>query len=59
LKERFDLNRQLIDLSKTPIELQKKIVNTYFVQKDKPKKNLMNYFMEHNLSELLPDIQNF
>ena len=59
LKERFDLNRQLIDLSKTPMELQKKIVETYFVQKDKPKKNLMNYFMEHNLSELLPDIQNF
>ena len=58
-KERFEENRNLIDLSRSPKEIQKKIMESYENQLNKKNKNLMNYFMEHNLSDLLSDIQDF
>jgi hypothetical protein len=59
LKERFDLNKKLIDLTQTPDIIQEKILESYESQINKKKKNLMNYFIEHNLSNLLTDIQDF
>jgi 5'-3' exonuclease len=58
-KERFEFNKQLIDLSFTPKDLQKEILEKYNSQLTKPNKNLTNYFMKYGLREMLTNIQDF
>jgi len=58
-KERFAFNKKLVDLSEVPQEIQEKVMECYKNQLNKPKKKLMNYFMEHNLKEMFANIQEF
>jgi hypothetical protein len=52
-------NRQLIDLSYTPIELQNKIISSYEEQSDKNRSKLMSYFIDNRLKNLLEHIGDF
>jgi hypothetical protein len=58
-QERFNFNRKLIDLSMTPKDIQENILESYQNQINKKKKNLINYFIQHNLKEQLSNIQDF
>ena len=58
-KERFAFNKKLVDLTEVPQEIQEKVMECYKNQLNKPKKKLMNYFMEHNLKEMFASIQEF
>ena len=58
-QERFELNRRLIDLSQTPKPIQDKILSEFNSQLSKPRKSLINYFMENNLSSLMSEMQDF
>jgi hypothetical protein len=59
VKDRFKMNRMLIDLSQTPEELQQKILVKLKSEINKPRPNILNYFMKYNLSSLIGDVQNF
>lgn len=52
-------NKTLIDLTSIPDELQERILETYKSQQGKGRSKLLNYFMEHKLKTLLPDIEVF
>jgi 5'-3' exonuclease len=58
-KERFELNKKLIDLSYTPEDLQTKIMEEYNKQQLKPKKNILNYFIKYGLREMASCLQEF
>jgi 5'-3' exonuclease len=52
-------NEQLIDLSKIPEDISKSIMISYNDQANKPKKNLMNYFIQNRLKNLMESIGDF
>ena len=52
-------NKQLVDLSMTPVPIKEKIVEDYNSQSDKPRNMLMTYFIEMKLKNLLETIGDF
>ena len=54
----FSRNQTLIDLRNIPVDIKRKIINTY--EETKPAKGkLLNYFMEHKLKNLMDVIEEF
>ena len=54
----FSRNQTLIDLRNIPVDIKRKIINTY--EETKPAKGkLLNYFMEHKLKNLMNVIEEF
>lgn len=53
VKRNFFRNQQLIDLSFTPARLKSEILFEYETQANKPKKDLINYFMKNKLRNLI------
>jgi len=58
-KANYARNRTLIDLTMIPIDVQNRIIHTYDEIKPAPKSNLINYFMEHKLKNLMEVIEEF
>lgn len=56
---RFKENESLIDLSKIPDDIHNSIMQEYENQQGKTRKNLMNYFMETKLRNLMSSIGDF
>lgn len=59
LLHRFNLNEQLIDLTKIPNDVKEDIIKEFDSQLNKPKKRLMDYFMVHGLNSHASNIQDF
>ena len=55
----FMRNKQLIDLSNTPADLYRKILDEYENQKDKTKQNMFDYFVKNKLRNLMDSIGDF
>lgn len=55
----FKRNEQLIDLNYTPEELQKSIIKEFESQCGKDKRKLFNYFIQHNLKNLMESVGDF
>ena len=58
-KSNFIRNCTLIDLTKIPVEIKEKIINTYNDTKPASRQKLLNYFMEHKLKNLMDVIGEF
>jgi 5'-3' exonuclease len=58
-KDNFARNRKLIDLSATPQSIQTLINESFDAQKDKNKKQLMNYMIQHRLRTLTESISEY
>jgi 5'-3' exonuclease len=58
-KANFSRNSTLIDLTKIPQEIKQKIINTYDETKPASRQNLLNYFIEHKLKNLMDVIEEF
>lgn len=52
-------NKQLIDLSHVPADLEKKILESYYEQEDKKRDKLFNYFIVNKLKHLMENINEF
>jgi hypothetical protein len=52
-------NRALIDLTEIPKTIQQEILDEYDREKQKPKKNLLEYFLDHDLNQLVGAISEF
>ena len=52
-------NKQLIDLNMIPIDLKKKIIESYEAQTDKDRSKLFNYFIVNKLKNLMENMQEF
>ncbi len=59
IKEKFDRNVKLIDLTEIPFRIQNDILQVYYEQGEKPKRNLMDYFVEKKLSGMIGVIGDF
>jgi 5'-3' exonuclease len=59
IKANFMRNATLIDLSFIPPEIKDKIINTYNETKPASRQNLLNYFIEHKLKNLMDVIEEF
>jgi len=59
MKQRYERNKNLIDLSMIPEELQEEIVTTYENAEVRDRSQLFNYFVKKKLSKLLGSIQEF
>jgi hypothetical protein len=62
----FDRNRRLIDLDYIPEDLRDEIITQYEAAKPlhsgdelTARRGLLNYFIKHRLSKLVPSIQEF
>jgi hypothetical protein len=55
----YTRNRTLIDLTNTPEDIKKSIIDTYNNTKPAPRMKLMNYFMEKKLKNLMEVIEEF
>jgi hypothetical protein len=55
----YSRNQVLIDLRLIPDDIKQKIINTYEETKPAPRSKLFNYFMEHNLRNLMEVIEEF
>jgi hypothetical protein len=58
-KINFARNSTLIDLTKIPVEIKEKIINTYNDTKPASRQKLLNYFIEHKLKNLMDVIEEF
>lgn len=58
-KTGFSRNQTLIDLKMIPSEIKENIINTFDQIKPASKNNLLNYFMEHRLKNLMEVIEEF
>jgi len=58
-KTGFSRNQTLIDLRMIPSEIKENIINTFDQIKPASKNNLLNYFMEHRLKNLMEVIEEF
>jgi 5'-3' exonuclease len=58
-KSGFSRNKVLIDLTCIPDAIKEKIINTYDSTKPASKQNLLNYFVEHKLKNLMEVIEEF
>lgn len=52
-------NKQLIDLSHVPADLEKKILESYFSQENKGRDKLFNYFIVNKLKNLMEHVGEF
>lgn len=52
-------NKTLIDLTSIPDDIQERILEEFNSQQGKGREKLLDYFMEHKLKTLLPDIEEF
>jgi len=59
IKRNFARNKQLVDLSETPKELQDEIVNAYTNYDVKDRSKLFNYFVENKLRNLMENLGEF
>lgn len=59
VKLNWDRNKKLIDLEEIPKTIQEQIISEYKSQQGKSRGKLMNYFVEHNLNNLLEAIGDF
>ena len=59
LKRKFDRNKKIIDLSEIPEHIRNQINEQYDSQQDKNRSKLYNYFIQHNLKNLISDINDF
>lgn len=59
IERNYHRNAMLIDLSNTPKELCKRILNQYEEQANKNKSKLMDYFMDKKLKNLLEHLNEF
>lgn len=59
IKRNFARNKQLVDLSETPKELQDEIVSAYTNYDIKDRSKLFNYFVENKLKNLMENLSEF
>ena len=52
-------NRTLIDLSKTPEDIKESIIHSYKIQTNKEKDSLLDYFVQHNMQQMIESIEDF
>lgn len=55
----YERNKKLIDLSYTPDNIKYEILSVYQKESQKPKTNLMNYFIQKKLTNLIESINDF
>jgi hypothetical protein len=55
----YHRNAQLIDLSNTPFEIRKKVMEQYNAQTGRDRSKLMNYFIANRLKNLMENIAEF
>lgn len=55
----FKRNEQMIDLECVPQNLKDEVISQYEAQMNKPKSNLMNYFIKNRLKNLMQNIGDF
>ena len=59
IKRNYERNKHLIDFSFIPDEIHDRIHESFDRQENKPKKNLLNYFIAKRLKELTPLLNEF
>lgn len=59
IKRNYARNRQLVDLSEIPKDLQDNIINSYTNYKQKDRSGLFNYFVSKKLKNLMENISEF
>jgi hypothetical protein len=59
ISRRYDMNKTMVDLDLTPIDIKDRIVLEYQAQIVKPKHDLLNYFVKKRLKNLLSSIGDF
>lgn len=59
LKRNYMRNAQMIDLNYVPLELRKKIIDSYNEQENKTRTHLFNYFIKNKLKMLMEHINEF
>ena len=59
IKRNFARNKQLVDLSETPTELQDEIVSAYTNYEVKDRSGLFNYFVNNKLKNLMENLSEF
>lgn len=57
--DNFNRNKQLIDLSMIPTNIQENIIAAFDSQQDKQSKDLFNYFVANRLNKLIDSIGDF
>lgn len=55
----YNRNSLLIDLTKTPEDIQEAIINNYTTQRGGDRSQLLNYFIEHRMKGLIDVIDDF
>jgi len=55
----YKRNQQLVDLSFTPPQIREKILDEYINQEGKSRKNLLNYFIQKRMKNLIESIGDF
>lgn len=55
----YKRNQQLVDLSFIPENIKRNVVDEYIKQENKSRGNLLNYFIEKRLKNLMENIQDF
>ena len=59
IAKNYERNAKLIDLSYTPDEIRKKVMEQYESQKGKDRSKLWNYFMANKLKNLMEHLSEF
>lgn len=59
IRRNYARNRQLVDLSQTPSEIQEKIIDAYANYDVKDRSKLFNYFVDKKLKNLMENISEF
>lgn len=59
IKRNFARNKQLVDLTETPKELQDEIVSAYTNYEVKDRSGLFNYFVNNKLKNLMENLSEF
>ena len=55
----YKRNQQLVDFYYIPTDMQKEIINTYINYEFNDRSQLMGYFMENKLKDLMESISDF
>lgn len=58
-RRNFNRNEQLIDLTKVPLEIQTKVIESYETQGDGDRSKIMNYFISNRLKNMMECISDF
>lgn len=58
-KRNFARNKQLVDLSMIPSDIKERIINTFEGQPKKDRSNLINYFMQNKMKQMLELVEEF